>query len=332
MRMPWRPASCGLLRASIRGWLRALLALLLASQSVGALAHEMSIAEMTMREVESGQFVWAWGVPGKSRPVSEDLNPIWPAGCVGDAQTVQCPGPMAGTLAVEGVGQSYSAALIHIRWRDGQQSVYTLSGAQPAVQLFGGARDERGGLELARVYGLLGVEHILSGVDHLLFVISLLFLVGLNKRLVGTISAFTLAHSFTLAASSLGWLTLRSPPVEATIALSIVLVAAEALHDRQTLSRRWPALVAFLFGLVHGLGFAGALKDIGLPQQNIPLALLSFNLGVEAGQLLVVGLAWGATVLLRRYAIEPAVKRPALYGIGAVATFWTISRIVAIAA
>jgi hydrogenase/urease accessory protein HupE len=311
--------------------LRALVALTLGWHAVGAGAHEMSIAEMTMREVESGQFVWSWGAPGKSKPIAEDLTPIWPEGCTGDAQLVQCAGPMRGTLAVDGVGKAYSAALVRIYWRDGQSSVHTLSGSQPSVQLFGSARDERGGFEVARVYGVLGVEHILSGIDHLLFVISLLFLVGLNKRLIGTISAFTLAHSFTLAASALGWFTLRSPPVEATIALSIVLVAAEALGDRQTWSRRWPALVAFLFGLIHGLGFAGALKDIGLPQQNIPMALLSFNLGVEAGQLLVVGLAWGLVVLLRRHALALAVKRPALYGIGAVASFWTISRIVAIA-
>lgn len=311
--------------------LRVIFALFIGWHATGASAHEMSIAEMTMREVGSGQFIWSWGAPGKSRPVSEELTPVWPQGCVGDPQTVQCAGPMAGTLSIEGVGKAYSAALVRIYWRDGQQSVHTLSGSQPSVQLFGGARDERGGLELAKVYGVLGVEHILSGIDHLLFVISLLFLVGLNKRLIGTISAFTLAHSFTLAASALGWLTLRPPPVEAVIALSIVLVAAEALHDRQTWSRRWPALVAFLFGLIHGLGFAGALKDIGLPQQNVPLALLSFNLGVEAGQLMVVALAWGLAAVLRRYAFALAVKRPALYGIGALASFWTISRIVAIA-
>lgn len=311
--------------------LRALFALMLGGHAVGAVAHEMSIAEMTMREVESGRFVWSWGAPGKSKPIAEDLTPIWPEGCVGDAQLVQCAGPMRGTLAVDGVGKAYSAALVRIYWRDGQSSVHTVSGSQPGVQLFGSAHDNRGGWEVARVYGLLGIEHILSGIDHLLFVIGLLFLVGLNRRLIGTISAFTLAHSFTLAASALGWFTLRSPPVEATIALSIVLVAAEALHGQQTWSRRWPALVAFLFGLIHGLGFAGALKDIGLPQQNIPMALLSFNVGVEAGQLLVVGLAWGLVVLLRRHAFALAVKRPALYGIGAIASFWTISRVVAIA-
>jgi len=110
--------------------------------------------------------------------------------------------------------------------------------------------------EIASAYTVLGIEHILTGFDHLLFVIALLFLVGFNRRLLLTITAFTLAHSCTLALSALGWFTLRSPPVEATIALSIVLVAAEGLHKQPTFSRRWPALVAFLFGLVHGLGFA----------------------------------------------------------------------------
>lgn len=320
-----------LLQTAWRRLRRVACAALLGSCTLAVQAHEMSLAEMTVREVAPAQFIWSWGAPGKSRPISEDLTPLWPAGCTGDDRTVQCgPSGMTGTLSVDGVGKAYSAAIVRIRWRDGQQSVHTLTGSQPGVQLFGSARDERGGLEVTGVYAVLGVEHILSGIDHLLFVISLLFLVGLNRRLIGTISAFTLAHSLTLAASALGWLVLRPPPVEATIALSIVLVAAEALRERDTLSRRWPALVAFLFGLVHGLGFAGALKEIGLPQQNIPLALLGFNLGVEAGQLLVVGLAWGAALLLGRYAVAARVKRPALYGIGAVAAFWSVSRIAAI--
>src|SRR5678816_2534166 len=115
------------------------------------------------------------------------------------------------------------------------------------------------------------------------FVAGLLFMVGFRRRLIGTISAFTLAHSLTLASSAFGWITLRSPPVEAAIALSILLVAAEALRDHATLARRLPALVSFLFGLVHGLGFAGALKDIGLPQNHLATALLTFNIGVEMG-------------------------------------------------
>jgi HupE / UreJ protein len=158
-----------------------------------------------------------------------------------------------------------------------------------------------------------------------------LFLVGFRRRLVATITAFTLAHSVTLAASALGLLVLRSPPVEASIALSIVLVSAEALRERETLTRRWPALVAFFFGLIHGLGFAGALKEIGLPEQHVSIALLTFNLGVEAGQLLVVAAAWGLTLAVARFRSAAAVRRPALYGIGALAAFWSLERIIAMA-
>ena len=126
-----------------------------------------------------------------------------------------------------------------------------------------------------------------------------------------TITAFTLAHSLTLAQRALGWLTLRSPPVEATIALSIVLVAGEALHKRETLARRWPALVAFLFGLVHGLGFAGALSEIGLPQNHLATALLTFNVGVELGQLLAVAVAWAVWRVVRELAVRGSEPRAA---------------------
>ena len=184
--------------------------------------------------------------------------------------------------------------------------------------------------EIARAYSLLGVEHILTGFDHLMFVLALLFLVGFNRRLLLTITAFTAAHSLTLALSALGWLTLRSPPVEATIALSIMLVAAEAMHKQPTLSRRWPALVAFLFGLVHGLGFAGALKEIGLPQNHLSVALLTFNVGVELGQLAVVGLAFAVHRSLARWPSFVLAREPALYFIGSVAAYWSIERIASI--
>jgi hypothetical protein len=237
---------------------------------------------------------------------------------------------MQGTLAVEGVGQRYSAALVKIYWLDGQARVYTLTAGQPTVRLYGSADDRRGGAEIASAYTVLGVEHILSGVDHLLFVIGLLFLVGFDRKLVWTITAFTAAHSLTLASAALGWLTLRPAPVEACIALSIVLVAAEALHRRDTLARRWPALLAFLFGLVHGLGFAGALKAIGLPEHHLAVALLTFNLGVEVGQLLTVAAAW---LLWRAGRAMPALARlrtVSLYGIGSVAAWWSWLRIAAI--
>lgn len=305
---------------------------LLTGVSLQASAHEMSLADLTLRETAAGEFVWSWGMPGKNKPVAEDLTPLWPEGCVGAAQALRCSQGLVGNLSVQGVGQAYSAVIVRIHWRGGANSVYTLTSGQPQVQLFGAASDGRGAGEVARAYGLLGVEHILTGVDHLLFVISLLLLVGFRRRLVGTITAFTLAHSLTLASSAMGWLVLRSPPVEACIALSIMLVAAEALHDRDTLARRWPALVAFLFGLVHGLGFAGALKDIGLPEQHVSIALLSFNLGVEAGQLGVVAAAWGLSAVMARHASRWPWRAVALYVIGTVAAFWSITRVVAIAA
>ncbi len=219
-----------------------------------------------------------------------------------------------------------------IIWLDGQSRVYTITSAQPTVQLYGSADDRRGGGEIARAYTVLGVEHILSGIDHLLFVAGLLFLVGFRRRLIGTISAFTLAHSLTLACSAFGWITLRPPPVEATIAMSIVLVASEALRERDTLARRLPALVSFLFGLVHGLGFAGALKSIGLPQSHLPLALLCFNVGVEIGQLLMVLAAYLLVVRVpfpQRWLGN--ARRPALYVIGVLAAYWSWLRIAAIA-
>lgn len=200
------------------------------------------------------------------------------------------------------------------------------------MQLHGSADDRRGWSEIASAYALLGVEHILSGFDHLLFVIGLLFLVGFHRRLVWTITAFTAAHSLTLASAALGWLTLRPAPVEACIALSIVLVAAESLRSGQTLARRLPAMVAFVFGLVHGLGFAGALQEIGLPQNHLVVALLTFNLGVEAGQLLVVGCAWVVVLLAGRLPWAARLRRPTVYAIGSVAAYWSWLRVAAILA
>lgn len=307
------------------------LALMLACSGF-AVAHELTMAEMDVRETSAGEFIWQWTASGE-KPASSELTPVWPAGCAAEFSALRCGKEgLRGTLSVEGVGKRYSAALVKVYWLDGQSRVFTLTAAHPDVQLHGAADDRRGMGEIASTYTVLGVEHILGGFDHLMFVLSLLFLVGFHRKLVYTISAFTLAHSLTLALSALGWLTLRSPPVEATIALSIMLVAAEALHRRETLSRRWPAVVAFLFGLVHGLGFAGALADIGLPQKHLFVALLTFNLGVELGQLIVVVLACAVYRALAKWPRFAALRTPALYGIGGVAAYWSIGRIVTILA
>jgi hydrogenase/urease accessory protein HupE len=293
-----------------------------------AQAHEISMAELQLRETARGEFLYQWTASNRA---GVELRPVWPAGCRGESNVLRCGEQgLSGTLAIDGVGKRTSAVLVKVFWLDGQSRVYTLSAGQPSVRLFGAADDRRGRGEIAWAYGVLGVEHILRGIDHLLFVLALLFLVGFNRRLVWTVTAFTVAHSVTLALSALGLLTLRPPPVEATIALSIVLVAGEALHRRETLARRWPAVVAFLFGLVHGLGFAGALKEIGLPDQHLPVALLTFNLGVEFGQLLAVGAAYFAWRALASWSPLARMRAPALYAIGSVAAYWSIGRILAI--
>jgi hydrogenase/urease accessory protein HupE len=310
--------------------LRSVLCALLALLAAAAWAHEMTLAELELREAAHGEFYWQWTATNE-RAAGSDLTPVWPEGCHAEGNLLRCgEAGLQGTLGMEGVGQRYSAALVKVYWKDGPSRVYTLTAAQPTVHLYGAADDLRGRGEIASAYTVLGIEHILTGFDHLMFVIGLLFLVGFNRRLLLTITAFTAAHSVTLACSALGLLTLRPPPVEATIALSIMLVAGEALRQRQTLARRWPALVAFLFGLVHGLGFAGALKDIGLPEQHLWVALLTFNVGVEIGQLMTVAAAWLVYRAVRRLTLAPPARQAALYMIGAMAAYWSLARVVAI--
>jgi len=314
------------MRRFLKQWLLLALALLCGA----AQAHEMSMAEMQLREMSRGEFFWQWTASEKRAP-SEVLSPVWPESCRAESNVLHCgTAGLQGSMSIEGVGKGYSAVLVKVFWLDGQSRVYTLTAGQPTVHLYGSADDKRGMGEIASAYTVLGVEHILSGVDHLLFVIAMLFLVGFKRRLVWTITAFTAAHSLTLASSALGLLVLRSPPVEASIALSIVLVAGEALHQRETFARRWPAVVAFLFGLVHGLGFAGALKEIGLPDNHLLVALLTFNVGVEIGQLLTVAAAWALWRLSARWPRAAQARTALLYAIGAIAAYWSWLRVVTI--
>ncbi|MEP2533080.1 HupE/UreJ family protein [Shimia sp.] len=196
-----------------------------------------------------------------------------------------------------------------------------------------------GWAEVLWAYLTLGFDHILDGIDHLLFVFALLLLIPDRWRLIGAITAFTVAHSITLAAATLGLVALPSAPVEAIIALSIMFLATE-LVKRQAgsprVSERYPWIVSFSFGLLHGFGFAGALGEIGLPQGDVPLALLSFNLGVEAGQLAFVACVFVLAELLRR--VVPRLVKNAVtpgapvaivlaYGIGAVSAYWFLDRL-----
>jgi hydrogenase/urease accessory protein HupE len=251
---------------------------------------------------------------------------------------------LVGVLGLDGLEQHPVDVVIEIRHLDGTRISAVLAPGDPPL-LLGGAGPRRGALELFNDYVVLGIEHILAGIDHLLFVLGLVLLIRERTRGVGaprlkgllwTVTAFTLAHSLTLVGSTLGWVALPSPPVEAGIALSILLLARELLVlERDTLTWRAPWLVAFGFGLLHGFGFAGALADVGLPADRVPLALLAFNLGVEVGQLAVVAVLMLAFVGLRRMAerLDPSERTRTLaralpiYAMGSLAFAWTLERV-----
>jgi len=191
---------------------------------------------------------------------------------------------------------------------------------------------EESSWQIVQTYAWLGVTHILLGFDHLLFVFALLLLVKNMRRLLWTITAFTLAHSLTMVVATLGIVSIPQSPVEAIIALSILFLAMEIIHEKQGkvgLTSRYPWIIAFIFGLLHGFGFAGALAEIGLPQQAITLALVFFNLGVELGQLLFVATVVIVAVLLQRlqYQVLLGKLQTALvYLMGGMSAFWLIER------
>ncbi len=235
-------------------------------------------------------------------------------------------------MRIDGLPASVTDVIARVVRLDGSTQVARLVAARPHFVIEG----PQSGIGVSRTYVALGIRHILQGVDHLLFVLALVLVVGRIRRLLVTITAFTAAHSLTLAAATLGWVHVPQAPVEAVIALSIVFVASEIVHGlqgRPGLTARAPWVVAFSFGLLHGLGFAGALAEIGLPAGAIPLALLCFNVGVELGQLLFVAAVWVVLMAIGRARIAwPAWARavPA-YAIGAVAMLWVIERVLAFA-
>jgi hydrogenase/urease accessory protein HupE len=239
------------------------------------------------------------------------------------------PGGLNGqSIAFEGILGGVTDVIVRVERVDGTSQVVRVQPDDPRITV----PTPAGTGELAWSYLVLGVEHILGGVDHLLFVLALLLIVRGGRRIVLTITAFTVAHSITLVSATLGWMHVPGPPVEAMIALSIVYVAAEivrGLRGTPGLTARAPWVVAFCFGLQHGFGFAGALAEVGLPQGAIPVALLMFNVGVELGQLVFVAVALAAGAALARL---PSSRRrwmphAASYAIGTVAMFWVIERI-----
>jgi hypothetical protein len=236
-----------------------------------------------------------------------------------------CSTPLTGRVfTVNGLELTATDVLLRVDNLDGKSFTHRLVPEAPSVVI----PERPGALEVAATYLVLGVEHILLGIDHLLFVLALLLLVRGIGRLIATITAFTVAHSITLAAATLGFVNVPSAPIEATIALSILFVATELARGQFTLTMRLPWLVAFTFGLLHGFGFAGALSEVGLPTHAIPLALLFFNVGVELGQLAFIAVVLTGAWALRRVALEPPAWAPRLtaYVIGSVAAFWVFER------
>jgi hydrogenase/urease accessory protein HupE len=244
---------------------------------------------------------------------------------------IERPGGLVGTsVEISGRAAGVTDVLARVERLDGTSQVESLPPGRASFVI----APSLGLGQTAVTYLLLGIEHILGGLDHLLFVFSLLLIVRGFKRIAVTITAFTLAHSLTLAAATLGFVHVPGPPVEAAIALSIVFVAAEVVRGRRGapgLTARAPWLVAFTFGLLHGFGFASALAAVGLPEKSIPLALFTFNVGVEIGQLLFVGAVLTVVALCARLPARPprwsAWVPP--YAIGTVAMFWVAERIAA---
>ena len=313
-------------------------------------AHEVRPGYLQIKQVDASTYDLLWKIPAKGdRRLglyvrlpgycrNSEATSSFAGGAYIERWRAVCDGGLEdGTIAIDGLAATRTDVLARVEYSSGRTQTVRLTPSQPEFKVMGTA----GPAAVVRTYFKLGVEHILLGFDHLLFVLALLFLVAGWRRLVATITAFTMAHSLTLAAATFGWVQVPQAPVEAFIALSIMFVAVEILHRQKGkagIATRKPWIVAFIFGLLHGLGFAGALREVGLPDDAIPLALAFFNVGVEAGQLLFV-----ATVFLlfqlfgqlmnRHGAIAEhpslpgaAVSRPASYVIGTLAAFWLIER------
>lgn len=305
-----------------------------AAASKPARGHDTSVTVVELTEARPGRFtvrITAARAMSNARP-----KPVFPKHCTFDDPILDCGHEgLVGGLSLDGLGAKQSAAMFRIRFASGDTQVYTLTPSEPSIEIsnLGAAEGFSGIVRVFRAYLVIGVEHILLGVDHLVFVLGLIWLVRSRWRLVKTITAFTVAHSLTLAAVTFGYVGVPERFVNALIALSIVFVAVEVVklkRGEEGLTVRRPWVVSFAFGLLHGFGFASALTKLGFPADRLPLALVAFNVGVEIGQiafvLLVLLLAWSYRTMQvswpRRAELVP------VYTLGAVASFWTIDRVV----
>jgi hydrogenase/urease accessory protein HupE len=321
--------------------LRWLLALLLCMIATSAMADELRPGYLEFTQRSSTEWTLVWKSPMRGG-VTPQTAPLLPEGCEAKGEPTRerlpaafvityriiCPGDISGkTIGISDFEASQTDVLVRVAPIGRPVQALRLTAAEPTALI----RTKPDRWQVARTYFITGVDHIVFGYDHLLFVVSLVLLLNGFWTIAKAVTAFTIAHSITLIGTTLGFLGLPQRPVESVIALSILFLAVEIVKkrpDQPRLSERIPWIVAFGFGLLHGFGFAGALNEIGLPESDVPTALLTFNLGVEAGQLAIVALALAGLALLRQFvaaAIGPVLKLSA-YAIGTISAFWFIER------
>ncbi|PKH09305.1 HupE/UreJ family protein [Moritella sp. Urea-trap-13] len=326
-----------------------------------AYADEYRPAYLELQQRSAEDYAVLWKVPtrglDKKLPLqvvfTNDIKIIKPisrtivAGAFIERSIISRHGGLAGTtITIAGLTAISSEVLVRIHRLDSSTDVLRLTPAMPAFVVTSAPHR----WDVAKTYLVFGAEHIWQGIDHLLFVACLIFIAGSWRRILITITGFSIAHSITLTLAALALIQVPVPPVEAVIALSIVFLAREiAQPQRDTLTWRYPILVSATFGLLHGFGFAAALGDIGLPQAEIPAALLAFNVGVEIGQIafvsVLMAIVWIVTSLLKAMqhlpywqkpqgAIAPPVdgltwlEKPIAYAVGGITMFWMIERII----
>lgn len=312
-----------------------------------ATAHEIRPAYLQIDEIAANRYKVVWRTPmlsGMRLPValrfSDSVrNVIEPAerdlpDSLVETRVIETPdGSLAGErVEVVGLQATITDVLVRVHMLDGAVTTAMIHPSQPWVDIAARA----GRLDVAKTFVVHGIEHILFGYDHLLFVLALMFIARSWRALLLTVTAFTAAHSITLTLATLGFVHLPGPPVEAAIAFSILLLVCEIIriqNGQTSLTAQWPWMVAFTFGLLHGLGFAGALSELALPAGDIPLALLFFNVGVEIGQLMFIAAVIGLIALVRQVRYPAWFGRHAFmtatYAIGAMAAFWFVERVAA---
>lgn len=306
-------------------------------------AHEIRPAYLQIIQISEHSYEVYWKVPSMGDAVPR-IQPVFPQ--VFSVEVTKQPNQIPGSVIyyfqisseeslqgkeifIKGLNKTLIDVLVTVSYLNGEKATMLLQPDFDSSIIPG----KTTALDVIKTYTVLGIEHILLGIDHLLFVLALILITKGKWKILKTITAFTLAHSITLSLAALGYVKFPGPPVEAVIALSIVFLAMEILKNlngEATLTSRKPWIVAFTFGLLHGFGFAGALSEIGLPQQEIPLALAFFNIGVEVGQIMFVVVALFVLSIINLNKKWPVyLKKVPAYAIGSIAAFWMTQRIVA---